>query len=114
MEKRGNSILVAGITPYFLERGDLWFKENEQSIQQKVKNDQWWRDHTLFIEVGERIPFSPFVRKVTDLGYAKVSTIEHRGEFATRGGIIDIFPINREEPVRIDFSGNTIEAIHPF
>ncbi len=106
-----DTTLIAGITPYFLERGALWFEENAKSIQQKVKSDPWWREQTIFIEVEAKIAFSPFLRKLADLGYSKVSTIENRGEFAARGGIIDVFPINLEKPIRIEFVGNTIEGI---
>ena len=103
------SILIAGITPYFLERGVLWFEEHHEEIQKKSRIDTWWKDHTLLFAVGAALPFSPFLRKLTDMGYAKVSRVEERGEFASRGGIVDVFPINLGYPVRIEFSGNIVE-----
>ena len=126
-EQQLNTILIAGITPYFLERGVLpvpkqaaeggfgsgWFEENFEAIRKKAKTDPWWRDHTLFLEPGARVPFSPFLRKLSDMGYVKVGTIENHGEFATRGGIVDVFPINLDQPIRIEFSGNTVAGIHP-
>lgn len=108
-----NSILIAALTPYFLERGPLWFREHRAEIEQKARRDEWWREHTAFLAPGERVPFSPFLRKIADMGYAKVGMVEHPGEFAARGGIMDVFPINREAPLRIEFSGNTIVRIIP-
>lgn len=107
------TILIAGITPYFLERGILWFKEHKDEIRKKARREEWWRLHTIFIGQGARLPFSPFLRKLADMGYAKTRIVENRGEFAVRGGIVDVFPINMDEPVRIEFSGNIVERILP-
>ena len=119
------SILIAGITPYFLERGALpvpkraaeggsgsgWFEEHAAEIRKKALVDPWWREHTIFIGAGTKLPFSPFLRKLAAMGYAKVDRVEARGEFVNRGGIVDIFPINLEYPVRIEFSGNRVERV---
>ena len=47
-------------------------------------------------------------------GYARASTVSDRGEFAIRGGVIDVFPPNAEEPVRLDLFGDTLESIRAF
>lgn len=107
----GEQFLIAGITPYFLERGVLWFEENLGQIKKKTREDLWWRDHTLFLEKKAPLPFSPFLRKLADVGYVKVSAVENRGEFAVRGGIVDVFAVNREGPLRIEFRGNIVEGV---
>lgn len=108
-----STILIAGITPYFLERGPLWFQENLEAIRRKAKTDAWWERHTLFIERDAALPFSPFLRKLVDLGYVKVARVENRGEFASRGGIVDVFPVNLEEALRLEFSGNAVADVFP-
>ncbi len=105
------SILIAGITPYFLERGVLWFQEHHGEIQKKSRRDAWWGEHTLFLEAGARMALSALIRKLAEMGYVKVGQVAGRGEFAARGGIIDISPINRAEPIRAEFSGNVIERL---
>ena len=40
--------------------------------------------------------------------------VERRGEFAVRGGIVDVFPPTAEQPVRIDFFGDEVTEIRPF
>jgi transcription-repair coupling factor (superfamily II helicase) len=47
-------------------------------------------------------------------GYQRASTVSERGEFAIRGGVIDVFPPGAEEPVRLDLFGDTLESIRAF
>lgn len=47
-------------------------------------------------------------------GYARASTVSERGEFAIRGGVIDVYPPAAEEPVRLDLFGDTLESIRAF
>jgi len=47
-------------------------------------------------------------------GYTRVSTVAERGEFAVRGGLLDVFSPAAEEPVRLDFFGDSLESIRSF
>jgi transcription-repair coupling factor (superfamily II helicase) len=47
-------------------------------------------------------------------GYARASTVREAGEFAVRGGLVDIFPPGADEPVRLDFFGDSLETIRAF
>ena len=47
-------------------------------------------------------------------GYQRASTVSERGEFAIRGGVIDVYPPTAEEPVRLDLFGDTLESIRGF
>jgi transcription-repair coupling factor (superfamily II helicase) len=47
-------------------------------------------------------------------GYSRASTVSEKGEFAIRGGVIDVFPPAAEEPVRLDLFGDTLESIRAF
>ncbi len=47
-------------------------------------------------------------------GYQRASTVSERGEFAIRGGVIDVFPPAGEEPMRLDLFGDTLESIRAF
>ena len=47
-------------------------------------------------------------------GYVRASTVSERGEFAVRGGVIDVFPPGFEEPVRLDMFGSELESIRTF
>lgn len=52
--------------------------------------------------------------KLFDLGYKKETTVTMTGEIATRGFVLDIFPINTEEPVRVEFWGDKVDSIKTF
>lgn len=104
-------ILIVSITPYFLEKEFFWFQENLDKILTSAKTQQFFQDNVLFLKQGEKISISEVLRKVDEMGYEKVFKVQDPGEFSQIGGIIDIFPINRKEAVRLDFLGNTIEKI---
>ncbi|RII41964.1 transcription-repair coupling factor [Galactobacter valiniphilus] len=64
--------------------------------------------------VGEELDFEASVRALADAAYARVDLVAHRGEFAVRGGIIDVFPPTQDHPVRIDFFGDEVDSLTYF
>ena len=54
------------------------------------------------------------ISNLYDLGYEKVPVVTKTGEMAIRGYVIDVFPITYENPIRIDFWGDTIDSIKYF
>ncbi|SEG46612.1 transcription-repair coupling factor [Thermomonospora echinospora] len=54
------------------------------------------------------------VRRLADAGYHRVDLVEKRGEFAVRGGILDVFPPTEEHPLRVEFWGDTVEEVRYF
>ncbi|MFJ3385162.1 MULTISPECIES: transcription-repair coupling factor [unclassified Curtobacterium] len=52
--------------------------------------------------------------QLVDLAYARVDLVTRRGEFAVRGGILDVFPPTADHPVRVDFFGDEIDGIKAF
>ena len=106
-----NEILIAGITPYFIERGGLWYEENFAKIKKAAQTQIWWKTNTLFLEKDLAINLFALLRQLTELGYEKTQTIGAPGEFAHRGGIVEIFPINSNNAWRLEFTGNKISDI---
>ncbi|MDE6791147.1 MAG: hypothetical protein K2J61_05445, partial [Clostridia bacterium] len=51
---------------------------------------------------------------LVQMGYVREYSVESRGAFAVRGDILDIYPVTAENPVRIDFFGDTVERIRPY
>ncbi len=64
--------------------------------------------------VGATIDMGELERYFAINGYHRASTVSERGEFAVRGGVIDVFPPGAEEPVRLDLFGDTLDAIRAF
>jgi len=54
------------------------------------------------------------VRGLVDAAYTRVDMVERRGEFAVRGGIVDVFPPTEEHPLRVEFWGDEVEEVRAF
>jgi transcription-repair coupling factor (superfamily II helicase) len=63
---------------------------------------------------GQDVNVADLERYFAVNGYQRASTVSERGEFAIRGGVIDVFPPGAEEPVRLDLFGDTLESIRAF
>ena len=63
---------------------------------------------------GDDIELDQVVGELAGAAYSRVDLVERRGEFAVRGGIVDVFPPTEDHPLRIEFWGDTIEEIRQF
>ncbi len=63
---------------------------------------------------GDTAVLDDVVRSLADAAYSRVDLVEKRGEFAVRGGIVDVFPPTEEHPVRVEFWGDDVEEIRTF
>ena len=61
-----------------------------------------------------RSPLDDVVRRLAEAAYTRVDLVEKRGEFAVRGGIVDVFPPTEEHPLRVEFWGDDVEEIRAF
>lgn len=66
------------------------------------------------VTAGDEVDFESIADGLADLGYHRTDRVEARGEFAVRGGIVDLFPAQGEHPVRLDFWGDVVEEIREF
>jgi transcription-repair coupling factor (superfamily II helicase) len=65
-------------------------------------------------KVGDVLDLEDLVERLVAVGYARVELVEKRGEFAVRGGILDVFPPTEEHPVRVEFWGDDVEEVRYF
>jgi transcription-repair coupling factor (superfamily II helicase) len=63
---------------------------------------------------GQEVELEDVVRRLAGAAYSRVDLVEKRGEFAVRGGIVDVFPPTEEHPVRVEFFGDEIDEIRAF
>ncbi|GAA1334696.1 transcription-repair coupling factor [Saccharothrix algeriensis] len=66
------------------------------------------------LEVGGEHDFERLLTDLAELAYSRVDMVEKRGEFAVRGGILDVFPPTAEHPLRVEFWGDEVSEIRPF
>jgi transcription-repair coupling factor (superfamily II helicase) len=64
--------------------------------------------------VGDSAPLDDLVQRLADAAYTRVDLVEKRGEFAVRGGIVDVFPPTEEHPLRVELWGDEVEEIRAF
>lgn len=68
----------------------------------------------LRLELGQEISFEYLISELNLRAYNRVDMVERRGDFAIRGGIIDVFPPLAHHPIRIEFFGDEIEELRQF
>ncbi|MFA5809032.1 MAG: hypothetical protein WC935_01665, partial [Thermoleophilia bacterium] len=68
------------------------------------------------VHIGKENPgnFDEIIESLASLGYERVQQVEDRGEFAVRGGIIDVFPSTDQAPLRLEFWGDEFESLRRF
>jgi transcription-repair coupling factor (superfamily II helicase) len=64
--------------------------------------------------VGGDIDLEGMAARLVEFGYVRVDLVERRGQFAVRGGILDVFPPRAEHPVRVELWGDTVEEVRAF
>ncbi len=72
------------------------------------------RIEPVTLTVGQQIGFEDVIARLVELAYTRVDMVGKRGEFAVRGGILDIFPPTAEHPVRVEFWGDEVSEMRMF
>jgi transcription-repair coupling factor (superfamily II helicase) len=68
----------------------------------------------LTLAVGDEVAFEGVITRLVELAYTRVDMVGRRGEFAVRGGILDIFAPTAEHPVRVEFWGDEVSEMRMF
>ncbi len=71
-------------------------------------------DSYLSLKINEDFAIETLVDKLYSIGYSRETIVNKTGEIAVRGYVVDIFPIGKENPIRIEYWGDTIESIRTF
>ncbi|WP_068089235.1 transcription-repair coupling factor [Polycladidibacter stylochi] len=81
---------------------------------QLMPTREWIKTQSLFMAPGNRFELDTIIMWLENNGYMRTTTVRETGEYAVRGGIVDLFAPGRKEPVRLDFFGDTLESIRTF
>ncbi|MCK5711872.1 MAG: transcription-repair coupling factor, partial [Hyphomicrobiaceae bacterium] len=84
------------------------------AILQRVPPRAFLKRALKQVAPGQRIDMGRLAQRLTLMGYVRIGTVMEPGEYAVRGGIVDLFPPGRSSPVRLDFFGDTLESIKAF
>ncbi|NGP05326.1 transcription-repair coupling factor [Rhodococcus sp. 14C212] len=66
------------------------------------------------LRVGAEHDFDGLIERLVELAYTRADMVGKRGEFAVRGGILDVFPPTADHPVRVEFWGDEVTELRPF
>ena len=131
------SLLVETIKPYNfysdaknlshydqrLERVELYSRERGKgrivlveftSLLEKSPSVDEWKSLAISVEVGDEVDLETLISNLNKLSYDKKDRVFKKLEYATRGSVVDIFPGNFANPVRIEFLGDLIVSIRFF
>ncbi len=75
--------------------------------------DEFRRRHVT-IEEGERLELEEAAKRLAAMGYERTTRVEGPGQFSVRGGILDVFPVTHEQPVRVELFDDEVESIRTF
>jgi transcription-repair coupling factor (superfamily II helicase) len=82
-----------------------------QASLHRVLSEKALKEGLLTVRKGEEVLFDIFTQHLSLMGYTRCPVAVEKGEFAVRGGIVDIFPVTEERPVRIEFFGDEVESL---
>jgi transcription-repair coupling factor (superfamily II helicase) len=84
------------------------------SILQRLPPREFIRRSLKTIAPGQRMDMNQLTQRLSLAGFQRTGTVMEPGEYAVRGGILDLYPPGRSAPVRLDFFGDTLEHIKAF
>ena len=82
-----------------------------KALLQKVPPNPVINSYLRTLKIGQEIDLSELTTYLVNSGYRKVELVEAKGDFARRGNILDIYPLNHDWPIRIDLFGDEVEDI---
>jgi len=95
-----------------LERGIIILPVN--TLMQRVCPHDFLHGHALVMKKGQRLSRDKLRAQLEQAGYRSVDQVMEHGEFATRGALLDLYPMGSDEPYRIDFFDDEIDSLRLF
>ncbi len=99
---------------------DLSLKKNAvvvatiRSIMEKTTPPDIFEKNCISLKVGEDYDLDTLLQKLIDLAFDRLPQVEDVGSFSLRGGILDVFPYSVENPMRMEFFGETLDSLREF
>ena len=97
-----------------LKRKNVIVVANLSSVLRYLPDPTLFKERTFSLKVGQRYDIMEIRKKLADNGYSFVNKVDQSLQFAVRGDVLDIFSVNNDYPVRIEFFDDEIESIRYF
>ena len=91
-----------------------WIVTSIQALMQPVPSPEQLVARSRFIEVGQTLDIDEWSTWLVDGGFKHVSSVELPGEFSVRGGIVDLYPLDFQNPIRFELFDDQLESLRFF
>lgn len=87
---------------------------NLSGLKYRLAPSKLFQQHMLTLQLDDDYALIPLVEQLVEMGYTREKLVESPGQFSLRGGILDIFTLTHEDPIRIEFFDTTIDSMRLF
>ncbi len=84
------------------------------ALTYRLPNPAVLKEHSIKLAYGQDIPMEQVIRRLVQAGYERVEMVENPGQFSQRGGLLDVYGLTDDWPVRIEWFGDEIDLIRHF
>ena len=85
-----------------------------EAAAMRLNTGEYYADLARVVRRAETIEVDPLLEHLRTVGYSSADAVDMPGEFALRGGILDVYPPEADRPLRIEFFGDEVETIRKF
>ena len=99
---------------HLMEDASGWVVTTLDGLMDHLLPLKYLKDQVLSVKSGQTADVEKWKKRLSQLGYERMGQVDGMGQFSVRGGIIDIFPLTEELPVRIELWGDEVDSIRTF
>ncbi len=99
---------------HLMEKTSGWVVTTFDGLMDHLLPLEYLKEQVLSVEGGQTIDVEKWKKRLTELGYERMAQVDGMGQFSIRGGIIDVFPLTEELPVRIELWDDEVDSIRTF
>lgn len=99
---------------HLMEESPGWVVTTFDGLMDHLLPLKYLKNQVLSVESGQTVDVEKWKKRLSELGYERMGQVDGMGQFSIRGGIIDVFPLTEELPVRIELWGDEVDSIRTF
>lgn len=99
---------------HLMEESPGWVVTTFDGLMDHLLPLKYLKNQVLSVESGQVVDVEKWKKRLAELGYERMGQVDGMGQFSIRGGIIDVFPLTEELPVRIELWGDEVDSIRTF
>ncbi len=99
---------------HLMEESAGWVVTTFDGLMDHLLPIRYLKEQVLSVEGGQTIDVEKWKKRLSELGYERMAQVDGMGQFSIRGGIIDVFPLTAELPVRIELWDDEVDSIRTF